>query len=237
MVTNSQHISQQFEKELQDVRSRVLAMGGLLEQQVSNALEALMTGNTELARLAIDTDKEVNFLEMSIDEECIQIIALRQPTAGDLRLVTGILKTITDLERIGDEATSIARMALNLSEKDRPKKNYRELQSLGNHVCTMLRDALDAFARFDVDQAVKVASEDQYIDAEYESIVRQLITYMMEDPRAITRVIDMIWSARSLERIADHAHNVCKHIIYLVEGKDVRHLSIEKMEKVLNRNR
>tara|TARA_R110001606_G_scaffold346892_3_gene495943 strand:- start:54430 stop:55143 length:714 start_codon:yes stop_codon:yes gene_type:complete len=237
MVTNSQHISQQFEKELQDVRSRVLAMGGLLEQQVSNALEALMTGNTELARLAIDTDKEVNSLEMSIDEECIQIIALRQPTAGDLRLVTGILKTITDLERIGDEATSIARMALNLSEKDRPKKNYRELQSLGNHVCTMLRDALDAFARFDVDQAVKVASEDQYIDEEYESIVRQLITYMMEDPRAISRVIDMIWSARSLERIADHAHNVCKHIIYLVEGKDVRHLSIEKMEKILNRPR
>tara|TARA_R110002049_G_scaffold285793_1_gene467345 strand:+ start:6840 stop:7553 length:714 start_codon:yes stop_codon:yes gene_type:complete len=237
MVTNSQHISQQFEKELQDVRSRVLAMGGLLEQQVSNALEALMTGNTELARQAIDTDKEVNSLEMSIDEECIQIIALRQPTAGDLRLVTGILKTITDLERIGDEATSIARMALNLSEKDRPKKNYRELQTLGNHVRTMLRDALDAFARFDVDQAVKVANEDQYIDAEYESIVRQLITYMMEDPRAITRVIDMIWSARSLERIADHAHNVCKHIIYLVEGKDVRHLSIEKMEKVLNRPR
>jgi phosphate transport system protein len=237
MVTSSQHISQQFEKELQDVRSRVLAMGGLLEQQVSNALEALMTGNTELARLAIDTDKEVNALEISIDEECIQIIALRQPTAGDLRLVTGILKTITDLERIGDEATSIAKMALNLSEKDRPKKNYRELQSLGTHVCTMLRDALDAFARFDVDQALKVASENQYIDAEYESIVRQLITYMMEDPRAITRVIDMIWSARSLERIADHAHNVCKHIIYLVEGKDVRHLSIEKMEKMLNRPR
>jgi phosphate transport system protein len=237
MVTSSQHISQQFEKELQDVRSRVLAMGGLLEQQVSNALEALMTGDTELARLAIDADKEVNALEMSIDEECIQIIALRQPTAGDLRLVTGILKTITDLERIGDEATSIARMALNLSEKDRPKKNYRELQTLGTHVCTMLRDALDAFARLDVDQAFKVASDDQYIDAEYESIVRQLITYMMEDPRAITRVIDMIWSARSLERIADHAHNVCKHIIYLVEGKDVRHLSIEKMEKVLNRTR
>jgi phosphate transport system protein len=237
MVTNSQHISQQFEKELQDVRSRVLAMGGLLEQQVSNALEALMTGNTELAHQAIEADKDVNSLEMSIDEECIQIIALRQPTAGDLRLVTGILKTITELERIGDEAASIARMALNLAEKDRPKKNYRELQALGNHVCTMLRDALDAFARFDVDQAFKAASEDQYIDAEYESIVRQLSTYMMEDPRAITRVIDMMWSARSLERIADHAQNVCKHIIYLVEGKDVRHLSIEKMELILNRTR
>jgi phosphate transport system protein len=237
MVTNSQHISQQFEKELQDVRSRVLAMGGLLEQQVSNALEALMTGNTELAHQVIEADKDVNSLEMSIDEECIQIIALRQPTAGDLRLVTGILKTITELERIGDEAASVARMALNLAEKDRPKKNYRELQALGNHVCTMLRDALDAFARFDVDQAIKAASEDQYIDAEYESIVRQLSTYMMEDPRAITRVIDMMWSARSLERIADHAQNVCKHIIYLVEGKDVRHLSIEKMELILNRIR
>jgi phosphate transport system protein len=237
MVTNSQHISQQFEKELQDVRSRVLAMGGLLEQQVSNALEALMTGDSELARLVIDADKDVNSLEISIDEECIQIIALRQPTAGDLRLVTGILKTITELERIGDEAASIAKMALNLADKDRPKKNYRELQALGNHVCTMLSDALDAFARFDVDQAFKVASEDHYIDAEYESIVRQLSTYMMEDPRAISRVIDMMWSARSLERIADHAHNVCKHIIYLVEGKDVRHLSIEKMGKMLNRTR
>lgn len=237
MVTNSQHISQQFEKELQDVRSRVLAMGGLLEQQISNALEALMTGNIELAREAIDADIQVNSLEMSIDEECIQILALRQPTAGDLRLVTAILKTITDLERIGDEATSIARMAQNLSQKDRPKKNYRELQVLGNHVRGMLRDALDAFARFDVDQALKVAGEDENVDSEYESIIRQLITYMMEDPRAVTRVIDMMWSARSLERIADHAHNVCKHIIYLVEGKDVRHLSIEKMEKVLNRSR
>ena len=195
-----------------------------------------MTGNLELAREAIDADIQINSLEMSIDEECIEIIALRQPTAGDLRLVTAILKTITDLERIGDEATSIARMAQNLSQKDRPKKNYRELHVLGNQVRGMLRDALDAFARFDVDQALRVAGEDENVDSEYESIIRQLITYMMEDPRAVTRVIDMMWSARSLERIADHAHNVCKHIIYLVEGKDVRHLSLEKMEKVLNRS-
>lgn len=235
VANNSQHISQQFEKELQDVRSRVLAMGGLIEQQVGNALEALMTGDAELARGVIADDEDVNALEMSIDEECIQIIALRQPTAGDLRLVAGILKTITDLERIGDESVSIARMALNLSEKDRPKKNYRELQSMGNHVRGMLRDALDAFARLDVDLALKVAREDEDVDSEYETIIRQLITYMMEDPRAVTRVIDMMWSARSLERIGDHANNVCEHIIYLVEGKDVRHLSIEKMEKVLNR--
>ncbi len=235
MVTNSQHISQQFENELEDIRSRVLAMGGLVEQQVNNALEALMTGDNELAREVMALDEDVNDLEITIDEECIQIIALRQPTAGDLRLVAGILKTITDLERIGDESVSIAKMALNLSEKDRPKKNYRELQTLGHHVRGMLRDALDAFARFDVDQAMQVAREDQAVDSEYETIIRQLITYMMEDPRAVTRVIDMMWSARSLERIGDHAHNICEHIIYLVEGKDVRHLSIEHMEKLLDR--
>ncbi|KGM07731.1 Phosphate transport system regulatory protein PhoU [Methylophaga thiooxydans] len=234
MVTNnSQHISQQFEKELQDIRSRVLALGGLVEQQVANAMDALLTGDSELAREVISFDDEVNDLELSIDEECIQIIALRQPTASDLRLVSGILKTITDLERIGDESVGIAKMAINLSEKDRPKRNYRELQSLGNHVRGMLRDALDAFARFDVEMALQVAKEDRNVDAEYEALLRQLMTYMMEDNRAVSRVIDMMWSARSLERIGDHAHNVCEHIIYLVEGKDVRHLSIEKAEKVI----
>jgi len=233
MVTNSQHISQQFEKELQDIRSLVLAMGGLIEQQVANAQKALLTGDNELARSVIALDEEVNGLEVKIDEECIQIIALRQPTASDLRLVAGILKTITDLERIGDESVSIARMAMNLSEKDRPKKNYRELQSMGNHVLGMLRDALDAFARVDAAQAMKVAREDRDIDAEYESIMRQLITYMMEDPRAVTKAIDMMWSARALERIGDHATNICEHVIYLVEGKDVRHLSLEKMEEVV----
>lgn len=234
MASNhNQHISQQFENELQGIRSRVLAMGGLVEQQIADAMKAVLTGDTELARAVIKRDEEVNTLEISIDEECIQIIALRQPTAGDLRLVTGILKTITDLERMGDESARIARMAVNLSAKDRPKHNYRELQNLGNHVRGMLRDALDAFARFDVDMALQVAKEDQDVDAEYEAILRQLMTYMMEDTRAVTRVIDMMWSARSLERIGDHAHNICEHIIYLVEGKDVRHLSIEKAEMVI----
>src|SRR5690554_3247578 len=192
MVTNqSQHISQQFEKELQDIRSRVLAMGGLVEQQVGSAMNALISGDAELARQVISGDEEVNKMDVSIDEECIQIIALRQPTASDLRLVTGILKTITDLERIGDEAVRIARMALNLSEKDRPKKNYRELQALGHYVSGMLHNTLDAFARFDVDAALQVAHADRQVDAEYESIMRQLMTYMMEDPRTISRVIDM----------------------------------------------
>jgi phosphate transport system protein len=237
MATNkSQHISQQFETELQDIRSRVLAMAGLVEQQVAEALDALFTGDVDLARQVIEQDKFVNDFEMQIDEECTQIIALRQPTASDLRLIVAILKTITDLERIGDEANSIARKALNLSDRDRPKKSYRELSTLGKHVCNMLRDALDAFARFDANAALKVAGEDKNVDEEYESILRQMITYMMEDPRSVTRVLDLIWVARSLERIGDHANNVCEYVIYLVEGKDVRHLSIENMEKALQEN-
>ena len=236
MATNkSQHISQQFETELQDIRSRVLAMAGLVEQQVTDALEALITANVDLARLVIEQDQLVNDFEIQIDEECTQIIALRQPTASDLRLIIAILKTITDLERIGDEASSIARKALNLSEQDRPKKSFRELSALGKHVSAMLRDALDAFARFDVDAALAVAREDKHVDEEYEGILRQMITYMMEDPRTISRVLDLIWSARSLERIGDHAKNVCEYVIYLVEGKDVRHLSVENIEKILQK--
>ena len=237
MVTNkSQHISQQFEADLQDIRSRVLAMGGLVEQQVGSALKALKKADLELAHQVIAADNEVNNLEMSIDEECIQIIALRQPTASDLRLVSVILKTLTDLERIGDEATSIARKALNLADKEHPKKSYRELSSIGNHVRGMLRDALDAFARLDVDAAIEVARQDNEIDEEYESFTRTMITYMMEDPRTISRVLDLMWSARALERIGDHARNLCEYVIYLVEGKDVRHLSIENMERVLQRD-
>ena len=236
MATNkSQHISQQFETELQDIRSRVLAMAGLVEQQVTDALEALLTANVDLARLVIEQDQLVNDFEIQIDEECTQIIALRQPTASALRLIIAILKTITDLERIGDEASSIARKALNLSEQDRPKKSFRELSALGKHVSAMLRDALDAFARFDVDAALAVAREDKHVDEEYEGILRQMITYMMEDPRTISRVLDLIWSARSLERIGDHAKNVCEYVIYLVEGKDVRHLSVENIEQILQK--
>jgi len=234
MATNSSlHISQQFEAELQDIRSQVLAMAGLVEKQVADALEALFTGDVELASQVIEQDTQVNNFEMKIDEECTQILALRQPTASDLRLIVAILKTITDLERIGDEANIIARKALNLSDQDRPKKSYRELATLGKHVCEMLRDALDAFARFDVKAALRVAAEDKNVDEEYEGILRQLITYMMEDPRNISHVLDLIWSARALERIGDHANNVCEYVIYLVEGKDVRHLGVEKIAKIL----
>jgi len=232
MLTN-QHISQQFEKQLQDIRTQLLAMGGLVEKQVSNAMQALLTGDTDLARDVISGDDEVNKYDLAADESCISIIALRQPSAGDLRLVTVISKIITDLERVGDESVRIARMALNLSEKDRPNKNYRELKTLGMHVEAMLHDSLDAFARQDADLALKVAREDNSVDEEYESLLRQLMTYMMEDPRKISRAIDMMWSARALERIGDHSRNIAEHTIYLVKGKDVRHLSIDKMEQVI----
>jgi len=233
---NSQHISQQFEQELQDIRSRVLAMGGLVEQQVSNALKSLKTADIDLARTVMEDDSLVNDFEMKIDEECIQIIALRQPTASDLRLVSVILKAITDLERIGDEAYNIAQKTLNLTTNELSKKNYSELSKLGSHVRGLLRDALDAFARLDVDAALIVAREAQEADSEYESFMRTMLTYMMEDPRTISRVLDLMWSARALERVTAHTHNLCEYVIYLVEGKDVRHLSVEKMEEVLKRD-
>jgi len=235
-TNNSQHISQQFEQELQDIRSRVLAMGGLVEQQVGNALKSLKRADVDLARTVMEEDNLVNDFEMKIDEECIQIIALRQPTARDLRLVAVILKAITDLERIGDEAYNIAQKTLNLTTNEHSKKNYSELSKLGNHVRGLLRDALDAFARLDVDAALNVAREAQEADAEYESFMRTMLTYMMEDPRTISRVLDLMWSARALERVTAHTHNLCEYVIYLVEGKDVRHLTVEKMEKLLERD-
>jgi phosphate transport system protein len=237
MASNySQHISQQFESELQDVRSRVLAMGGLVEKQITGAMEALLTGDTEQAREVMSLDDQVNMMDIEIDDECTHILALRQPTAGDLRLVAGVLKIITDLERIGDEAVRISRMAINLSEKDRPKRNYSELKVLGNHVRGTLRDSLDAFARLDAVAALNVAKEDSKVDDEYETILRQLITYMMEDSRNVTRTIDMMWSARALERIGDHVNNICEHVIYLVEGKQVRHSTTEEVEELIKRD-
>ena len=232
----SQHISKQFDNELENIRERVLAMGGLVEQQLISALRALTESDMQYAETVIRNEPQVNALEVSIDEDCTKILARRQPTARDLRLIMAVIKTITDLERIGDESEKVARMAIDLVEKQGPKAYYVGINSVGVHARKMVHGALDAFARMDTRAALSVASEEPKSDEMYVAILRQLITYMMEDPRNITGTIDAVWTARSLERIADHARNICEYVIYFVEGKDVRHTTIEQMEKEISSN-
>lgn len=225
------HISQQFNAELEDIRTRVMQMGGLVEQQLRDAVKSLIDMDEALAEVVVTNDYKVNALEVSIDEDCTQILARRQPTASDLRLVVAVIKTITDLERIGDEAERIGRMALRFSVEKGSSRMLMGIQHLAEHVTNMLHDALDAFARMDIEAALSAARRDEKADQEYESILRNVMTYMMEDPRSIPLLLDIMWSARALERIGDRTQNICEYVIYLVKGKDVRHTSMDKVEQ------
>ncbi len=226
-----QHISRQFNQELDMLRQDVMAMGGVAEEMVRDAVAALVDGDTAKAQQVIDLDDQVNEMEKEIDAQATMILARRQPTASDLRLVLAIIKTVNDLERVGDEAEKIARLAVSLADADRPRGNYVELESMANTVRGMLHDALDGFARMVPEVAVKLVREDEKVDVEYENLLRQYYTHLAEEPRNTRRVLDCIWIARALERIGDHAKNIAEYIIYLVEGVDVRHASIEELEK------
>lgn len=226
MSDHSDHISKRYNQDLENLRSNVLTMGGLVETQLASAISAIVTGDSELGLKVANDDYKVNNLEVNIDEECSRILATRAPAASDLRLIVAIIKTITDLERIGDEAEKIGFLASKLAAMDRPSDSYRELKNLGNHVLQMLRDAMNAFARLDKDASLAVVREDEQVDEEYDTIMRQCITFMMEDPRSIKRVMNVTWSARALERIGDHSKNICEYVIYMVEGRDVRHTDI-----------
>lgn len=228
ITSHTHHISQQYNIELDDIRTHLSEMGGMAQRQVNDAISALVDADFEKAEQVVCADSTVNSMEMSIDEECIRILARRQPAASDLRLVIAVTKAITDLERIGDEASKIARQAIALHHEGMAPRGYVEVRHIGGQVAKMLQDALDAFARLDMDLAHSVVQTDRTVDMEYSTAMRELVTYMMEDPRSITRVLNIMWSLRALERIGDHARNLAQYVIYLVKGEDVRHSNLEK---------
>lgn len=218
------HLSKQYDQDLETIRSRVLLMGGMVEAQLRDAMESLHEGNIELAEKVLRSDADINQLEVSLDNVCTQLIVRRQPAANDLRTVMATTKVITDLERIGDEATKIARSAKNLQSRNVLILNhYQTIRGIAETAGEMLHDALDAFARLDRDLAVRLIGRDSTLDHEFQSMMRNLITYMMEEPRTISASLDLLWIAKAIERIGDHATNVAEQVIYIVEGKDIRH--------------
>lgn len=224
-----QHISQRYTQELEDIRSKVLQMGGLVESQTENAVNALLERDPVIAQEVIGKDDEVNQMEVDIDEECVKVIARRQPAAGDLRLVFTVGKVITDLERIGDEAEKIARYSKKLAKKKKATGMHAELTHLSQLVLSMLHDSLDAFARLDPEQALHVISMRNNVNKEFNTLSRLLITHMMEDSRNIKNVLRITWCARSLERIGEHSRNISEYVVFLVKGKDIRHTNLEEV--------
>ena len=231
-LNTQEHTSKRYDAELETVRSRVLQMGGLVETQITAAIEALSTGNLQLADQVVASDHRVNALEVKIDEECSHIIARRQPAAQDLRMIMTVIKMITDLERIGDEAEKIARMTKLIYASERlllPR--FAEIKVAAGYALDMLKKALDAFARVDITAAAAVVKQDRLLDDQFRGILRQLITFMMEDARTISTSIEILFVAKALERIGDHAKNMSEYVVYLVKGKDVRHITAEEFDR------
>jgi phosphate transport system protein len=231
-MNTQEHYSKKYDSELETVRSRVLQMGGLVETQIVTAIEALSTGNLQLAQQVVTDDHRVNALEVQIDEDCAHIIARRQPAAQDLRMIMTIIKMITDLERIGDEADKIARMTKLIYASERLMlPRFNEVKIAAGYAIDMLKKALDAFARLDLASAAAVVKQDRLLDDQFRGILRQLITFMMEDARTISTSIEILFIAKALERIGDHAKNMSEYVVYLVKGKDVRHVTAEEFER------
>ena len=229
---SSEHLSKQFDADLETLRSGVLQMGGLVESQIRGAIEAFTNGNADLIEQVVAAEVRVNECELQIDNDCSHIIVKRQPAAGDLRLIMAISKTVTDLERIGDEAEKIARMSKQIHDRGHTDLHrFANIRHAADIALSMLRQALDAFARLDTAQAASIIRQDMAIDIEFRSILRQLITFMMEDPRTISTALEIVWIAKAVERIGDHAKNIAEDVIYIVKGTDVRHTAVEVVER------
>ena len=227
------HISQQFDADLGAIKGHVLSMGGLVERQIVDALHAIIEADSQRAEEVLAREREVNRMEVSVDDEATRILVKRQPAASDLRTVLALIKTVRDLERVGDEAKKIAKLALKLTEEGPSPRGYHELRHIGAEVVTMLHIALDAMTRLDVEAALGVVRRDKDVDREYKSATRELVTYMMEDPRSISRVMNIMWALRSLERIGDHARNIAEYVFYMAKGKDLRHEGLESIESAV----
>lgn len=230
------HTFQRFDDELNNLVTQMLKMGGLVEKQLQDALLSVETLDIELAEAVIENEDRVNDLDIKIDKMCSQIIAMRQPTASDLRLILGVSKSVGDLERIGDEVGKIAEMVIQIHEKNERTDRFVEINHLGDKVVKMLEKALDAYGRFDTEAALEVAQLDKEVDREYRSATRALVTYMMEDPRTIASVLNVMWTTRSLERVGDHIQNLAEQLIYTVKGVDVRHASLKQIKKQVRRS-
>ena len=229
----SEHISKQFDADLEEIRSRVLQMGGVVETQILAAIDCFTSGDHDKVTQVEETEFRVNAFEVEIDDMCIHIVAKRQPTASDLRLIMGISTIVTDLERMGDEAEKIARMARQIHERRNlmiPRS--AEVRRSGELAVSQLRSALDALARLDSDEAERLIGQDAMIDGEYRGILRQLVTFMMEDPRTISTALEIAWIAKAIERIGDHVKNIAEQVIYIVRGTDIRHISKERKRRL-----